>query len=59
VPPDMEETFLQGPKVVVVWLTLLLRIRQFPVSNLCPKTGYPQVFRDFPQSFQANTGIVP
>jgi hypothetical protein len=27
--------------VVVESLTLLLRIREVPVSNLCPETGYP------------------
>jgi hypothetical protein len=26
--------------VVVKWLTLMLRIREFPGSNLGPKTGY-------------------
>jgi hypothetical protein len=28
------------PNVVAEWLTLLLRIRQVPVSNLGPDTGY-------------------
>jgi hypothetical protein len=27
------------PNVVVEWLTLLLRIREVPVSNLDPETG--------------------
>jgi hypothetical protein len=29
------------PNVVVEWLTLLLRIREVPGSNLGPDTGYP------------------
>jgi hypothetical protein len=29
------------PNVVVEWLTLLLRIREVPVSNLDPETGCP------------------
>jgi hypothetical protein len=28
------------PTVVVEWLTLLLRIREVPGSNLGPETGY-------------------
>jgi predicted O-linked N-acetylglucosamine transferase (SPINDLY family) len=30
-----------GPHVVVEWLTLLLYIREVPVSNLVLETGYP------------------
>jgi hypothetical protein len=41
------------------WLTLLLRIREVMGSNLGPKTGYPDyVWCGFPQSFQANSGIL-
>jgi hypothetical protein len=29
-----------GPNVVVEWLTILLRFREFPGSNPGPKTGY-------------------
>jgi hypothetical protein len=29
------------PNVVVEWLTLLLRIREVPGSNICPKTDCP------------------
>jgi hypothetical protein len=42
---------------VVEWLALLLCIREVPGSNLGPETGYPDW--GFPQSFQANTEIVP
>jgi hypothetical protein len=42
-------------KVVVEWLTLLLRTREILGPNLGPETGYP----GFPQSLQANAGIVP
>jgi hypothetical protein len=50
---------LQLPNVVVKWLTLLLRIRDFSGSNLGPETGFPDWdFRGFPQSLQANAGIV-
>jgi hypothetical protein len=45
---------------MVKWLKLLLRIREVPGSNLGPKTGYPDWrFSRFPQSLQANAGIVP
>jgi hypothetical protein len=47
------------PKVVVKWLTLLLRIGEVPGSNLGQETGYPEGSRGFPQSLQANAGIVP
>jgi hypothetical protein len=39
------------PNVVVEWLTLLFRVREVTGSNL--------VFSGFPQSVQANAGIVP
>jgi hypothetical protein len=48
------------PNVVVEWLTLLLHICEVPGSNLGQDTGYPtEIFHDFPQSLQANSGIVP
>jgi hypothetical protein len=28
------------PNIMVEWLTLLLHIREVPVSNLCPDTNY-------------------
>jgi hypothetical protein len=31
----------RGPNVVVEWLTLLLRIREVPGTNLGSETGYP------------------
>jgi hypothetical protein len=33
-------TLNQAPNIVVEWLTLLLRIREIPVSNIGSKTGY-------------------
>jgi hypothetical protein len=45
--------------VMVEGLTLLLRIRKFPGSNLCPETWYPKCFRGSSQSVQANAGVVP
>jgi hypothetical protein len=45
--------------VVVEWLTLLLRKWEVPGSNLGPDTGCPEVFSGFPQSLQADAGIVP
>jgi hypothetical protein len=48
------------PNVVVERLTLLLRIRKVPTSNLGQETGHPdRVFRDIPQSLQANAGTEP
>jgi hypothetical protein len=50
----------ERPNVVVVWLTLLLCIREAPGSYLGPKTGHREwVFRGFPRSIRANSGIVP
>jgi hypothetical protein len=46
--------------VVVEWLTLMLRTLDVPGSNLAPETGYRvRVFCNFPQSLQANVGLVP
>jgi hypothetical protein len=46
--------------VAVEWITLLLRIREAPGSNLSPEIGYPDChFRGFPQSLQVNVGIAP
>jgi hypothetical protein len=43
-----------------VVIALVLRTRQVPVSSVGPETGYPGWgFRGFPQSLQANAGIVP
>jgi hypothetical protein len=47
------------PNVVVKGLTLVLRVWEILGSNLGPETGYPEVFRDIPQSLQENAGIVP
>jgi hypothetical protein len=46
------------PNMVVEWLTLLLRIREIPGSNLHPETGYRDTFSCFRQSPYANAGIV-
>jgi hypothetical protein len=35
-----EQSLVITPKVLVQWLTLLLRIRKVPGSNLGPETGY-------------------
>jgi hypothetical protein len=32
---------VNAPNVVIEWLTLLLRIREVPISNVGPETGYP------------------
>jgi hypothetical protein len=45
--------------VVVELLELLFSIREVSGSNLGPETGYSEVFRGFPQSIQANSGVVP
>jgi hypothetical protein len=42
---------------VVEGLALMVRIREFPGSNLGPETGYPGVFRGFLHSLPANDGI--
>jgi hypothetical protein len=49
---------LHATKVVAEWLTLLLRVQEVPGSNFDPGTGYPEGFRGFPQSLQANARIV-
>jgi hypothetical protein len=36
--------YLKKPKVLAEWLTLLLRIREIPGSNIGPEIGYPDVF---------------
>jgi hypothetical protein len=38
---------------------VLLRNRVVPGSNLGPETGYSEGVRGFPQSLQANAGILP
>jgi hypothetical protein len=38
---------------------VVLRIQAVPGSNLVPDTCYPEIFSGFPQSLQANAGIVP
>jgi hypothetical protein len=45
--------------VGVEWSTILFRGRGIPRKNLCPETGYPEVFRGSSQFLQANAGIVP
>jgi hypothetical protein len=35
------------------------RIREVPGLNLGPETGYPEGFRSFPRSIQANAGVAP
>jgi hypothetical protein len=37
----------------------VVRIQEIAGSNLGPKTGYPEGFRGFSQSLQANSGIIP
>jgi hypothetical protein len=49
---------ISQPKVVVGWLTLLFRVWEIPGLKLGPETAY-NVFGGFPQSLQANAGIVP
>jgi hypothetical protein len=39
--------------IVTEWSALLLHIREVPGSNIGPETAY-----SFPQSLQANAGIV-
>jgi hypothetical protein len=53
----LDNNFRTEPRGRVV--STLLRIREVSGSNLGPETGYPEVFRGFPQSFQANAEIVP
>jgi hypothetical protein len=56
--PTLQNTVL--PNFVIVWLTLLLRIREVPVSNLVPKTGHPDLGLSwFSQSLQENDRILP
>jgi hypothetical protein len=45
--------FLSKSDIMVQWLTLLIRIREVPVSNLCPETCYlDRVFVVFPRHFR-------
>jgi hypothetical protein len=45
--------------VVVDWLTLLLRIMDVPASDLVQRPAIlTEDFRGFPQSLQANAGLV-
>jgi hypothetical protein len=46
------------PLVVIEWLALLLRIREFPRSNLGPETGFTNwSVRGVPQSLQEMPGL--
>jgi hypothetical protein len=46
--------------VMVMWLTLLLHVREVPCSSLSLETSYPDWdFYGFPRFFQANARIVP
>jgi hypothetical protein len=45
--------------IVVEWITLLLHNQEVAVSNISPKTSYPEVFCGSPQSLQANARLVP
>jgi hypothetical protein len=56
-PKGTDYLHLQRPNVVVEWLTLLLHIREVSVSIFGPGDRLP-IFRGFPQSLQANAGIV-
>jgi hypothetical protein len=47
------------PNVGAEWLVFFLRIREVMGSNLGPGTGCSEGFRVFPQSPQANAGILP
>jgi hypothetical protein len=45
---------------VIEWLTLLFVVGRSRVQVSSPATGYPDGgFNGFPQSLQANAGIVP
>jgi hypothetical protein len=53
-------TIQNASNVEVEWLTLLLRIREVPVSNLGLENGYPDWgYSCFRQSLQANARMVP
>jgi hypothetical protein len=43
---------------MVDWLTLLLRIRQVPGSNLGLETDFTEFLLGCPQSLQENSGIL-
>jgi hypothetical protein len=54
----LQEAF-GGPKVAAECLAHLIRIREVPGSNLGPETGDTDWgFRGYPQSLQANAGVV-
>jgi hypothetical protein len=42
-PPDLQNVAKHyvSSNVAVEWLAILLRIQEFPSSNLSPETGYP------------------
>jgi hypothetical protein len=49
-----------GPgRRAVKWVALLLCVWEVPGSTLGLETGYPDMFRGFPQSIQEDAGIVP
>jgi hypothetical protein len=45
--------------VAVEWLAFHFLIKDVRSSNLDLETSYPNFFRSFPQSLQANSEIVP
>jgi hypothetical protein len=45
-------------KVMFAWVAGLLRTWEIQGTYLGQETGYLEVFRDFRQSFQENSGIV-
>jgi hypothetical protein len=48
------------PTGVIEWVTLLLRVREVPISNLGPETGHADLdFTCFSSSLQPNTIIAP
>jgi hypothetical protein len=60
VPVCVQLATLSLPNVVIEWLTLLLRILEVPGSNLGPGDRLSCFsFSLFPQSLQANAGMVP
>jgi hypothetical protein len=56
---DKNITLILSRKVVVEWLTTLIRIREVSGSNLGRVVGYPEAFRGFHQSLHANATLVP
>jgi hypothetical protein len=47
------------PNAAAEWLAFLVPIREVPGSDVSPETGYPKVFRGFPQALQVNAEILP